>query len=114
MHIRTCLDTSVLYCCLSRVCHIFYHKYITVQGISGIESPRALLEIQSPLARAFVAFYSMIISLFFLCVTMVICFNVRYISMHYTPQHVNIPTYNSIYLEIKLITQFCYKARLKS
>ena len=40
-----------------------------------IESPRAFLEIESPLTRAFVAFNSMINSIVLFCVTMVICYN---------------------------------------
>ena len=39
------------------------------------KSPRAFVEIESPLARAFVAFYSMINSIVLFCVTMVICYN---------------------------------------
>ena len=39
-----------------------------------IQSPRAFVEIESPLARAFVAFYSMIYFIVLFCVTMVICY----------------------------------------
>ena len=40
-----------------------------------IESPGAFAEIESPLARAFVALHGMINSIVLFCVTMVICYN---------------------------------------
>ena len=46
-----------------------------VTAFSPHKSPGAFVEIESPLARAFVAFYSMINSIVLFCVTMVICYN---------------------------------------
>ena len=45
------------------------------------KSPRAFVEIESPLPMAFVAFYSMINSIVLFCVTMVICYNIMHFSI---------------------------------
>ena len=62
--------------------------YTLMMGVEKVtaffphKSPRAFVEIESPLARAFVAFYSMINSIVLFCVTMVICYNYKQICIY--------------------------------